>query len=189
MDDGIKRKLVGAGALVIAGLLVLPLISPQTKNAQYLQQSVPEMPEAPDMTMSTPKALDIEVSDLINPKQAATKPKSVTINEVVIDDEVVPASNFDLPEKTNTGQAQTWQIQVASFAKAANALTLRDKLRAQGMQAYEQLAQDGVHTRVFVGPSFQKSELEQLLPQIANTYKVKPQIVPFQPRAVLNRAE
>jgi len=189
VDDGIKRKLVGAGALVIAGLLVIPLISPQTQNAQHLQLSVPEMPEAPDMTMSTPTALNIEVSDLINPQQAAVEPKSVVIDEVVIDDEVVPASSFNLPEKTNTGQAVTWQIQVASFAQAANAVKLRDKLREAGMQAYEQLAQDGVHTRVFVGPSFQKSELEQLVPQIAKAHKVKPQIVPFQPKAVLNSAD
>lgn len=181
MDEGIKRKLVGAGALVVAGLLILPMIAPQTRNAQHLKQSVPPMPEAPDMTMLPPKAISIEVSDLVD-DSADIKGKSVEVAAVKIDDSIIPASKFELPVKNNTGQAISWQIQVGSFAKLENAVKLRDKLRKQGYSAFEQLAKDGVHTRVFVGPSFQRSDLEAKAKQIAKQYKVKPSIVAVQPR-------
>lgn len=182
MDDGIKRKLVGAGALVVVGLLVLPLLSPQTRDAQHLKQSVPPMPKAPDMSMPPPKAISIDVSDLVNPTDSEVKSETVSVREIKIDDAVVPASSFELPQKNNAGQALTWQIQVASFAKPANALKLRDTLRKQGFKAFEQSAKDGVHTRVFVGPSYQKAELEKQAKQIAKTHKLTPKIIPVQPR-------
>lgn len=182
MDDGIKRKLVGAGALVVVGLLVLPLLSPQTRNAQHLKQSVPPMPEAPDMTMHPPKAISIAVSDLVNPSADEVKPETVQVAAVKVDDETLPASKFELPVKNETGQALSWQIQVASFAESANAVKLRDELRKQGYQAYEQLAKDGVHTRVFVGPSYQKAALEKQAKQIAKSHKLTPRIIPVQPR-------
>lgn len=182
MDDGIKRKLVGAGALVVVGLLVLPLLSPQTRNAQYLKQSVAPMPQAPDMSMPPPKAISIEVSDLVNPTDTPAKSDVVEVREITVDDERVAASRFELPQKNNVGQALTWQIQVASFANPKNALAFRDTLRKQGFKAFEQLASDGVHTRVFVGPSYQKAELEKQAKQIAKQHKLTPKIIPFQPR-------
>lgn len=41
MDEGVKRKLAGAGVLVLVALIVLPQISSKTQNAEYLSQTVP----------------------------------------------------------------------------------------------------------------------------------------------------
>ena len=180
MDEGIKRKLVGAAALVVVGIIVYPLISPQTKQAYHLQNSVPPMPEVPDMSMPAPKALTIDVSELITEKQ--TPPKTIDVEPIAVDDVATPKTQIDLPAKLNTGQAALWQIQVASFSKLENAIALRDKLRANGYTAFEQLAKDGVHTRVFVGPSYQKSELDAQAKQIAKAYNLQVKIIPLQPR-------
>lgn len=180
MDDSIKRKLIGAMALVIVGMVIYPFISPQTKQAHHLMQSVPSLPEPPDMSVTAPKALTIEVSDLIS--QNLEPKASKHVESIKVDELTTPKTRIELPVKLNTGQAALWQIQVASFSNAENAIALRDKLRAKGFTAFEQLAQDGVHTRVFVGPSYQKTELERQAKQIAKAFEVQVKITAFQPR-------
>ncbi len=180
MDEAIKRKLVGAAVLVIIALIMLPQLMPTSRNTRYLSDSVPAMPEAPAMVMPTPKSLDIPVSELL--AEGTPSGSTVTVASVQVDREKTPVETFQKPNKTVTGQASIWQIQVASFAEISNAIALRDRLRKDGFQAFEQLSDDGRHTRVFVGPSYQKIELEKQAQQIDEQHHLKTQIVPFQPR-------
>ncbi len=171
MDEGLKRKLVGAVVLMAAALIVLPQITSSAKNAEHLAASVPIESSPPSMDMPLPKSLSIPVTDIVLSNQVAGEGRKLAA--IKVDTETLPASYFEVPVKTNTDQAVVWIIQVGSFAKLENALNIRNKLRKAGYKAFEQLAQDGIHTRVFVGPSTQKTALEAQLKAIYNVFKLK----------------
>jgi len=177
MDEGIKRKLVGAAVLVTVALIVLPNITSKTRNAEHLSKSVALELDVPAMEMPLPKSLSIPVS----PEVAADTPKGqlVAMKDMEVDGQVLPLKGFEIPVTLSSGQAVVWQIQVASFASINNALSLRDKLRAAGYKAYEKLTLDGKHTRVFVGPSTQKSSLQRKLARIKEEFKLKPELTVF----------
>jgi cell division septation protein DedD len=177
MDEGIKRKLVGAGVLVTIALVILPNLASRTRNAEYLAESVAVEANVPSMNMPLPKALSIEVSADISPSIDAGK--LVVMEDIQVNAEVLPLTGFEIPVTTRAGQAVVWLIQVGSFAKASNALTLRDELRAAGYKAYEKLSLDGKYTRIFVGPSSQKSLLRKKLTDIETQFKLKAEIVLF----------
>jgi cell division septation protein DedD len=176
MDDGIKRKLVGAGVLVTVAIIVFPLITPQTQDAAYLSRSVPIEANIPDMSMPLPKSLSIATRDLNTDIQT---PKTISMSKMNVDGNQLNPGNISVPIVDVSGQARVWHIQVASFAEPKNATKLRDKLRKSGYKAFDRPAADGEHIRVFVGPSTQRASLEQKLSAINKTFKIKGQIVPY----------
>jgi len=178
MDEGVKRKLVGAAALVVVALVVLPQITPKSRNAEYLSESVPLEVNIPAMEMTLPRSLSIPVSVSVSDAQLAGE--SVPMSSIKVDTEVLPVEGFEIPATDAFGQAVVWQIQVASFAKVENAIKLRNKLREAGYKAFEQLTRDHNHTRVFVGPTTQKSKLKKDLIKINNKFGLQGKIIPFQ---------
>ncbi len=178
MDDGVKRKLVGAAALVVVAIVVLPLITPMSPNARYLSDSVPLETQIPTMEMTLPRSLSIPVSALVADDQKGGD--RVDMEDIKVDTELLALQGFEIPVTDTHGQAVVWQIQVASFAKVENALKLRDQLRLAGFKAFEQLTRDNHHTRVFVGPSTQKSKLEKALIAINKQFSLQGRLIPFQ---------
>ncbi|MEY8204501.1 MAG: SPOR domain-containing protein [Bermanella sp.] len=177
MDEGIKRKLVGAAVLVTLVLIILPNITSKTKSAEHLSQSVALETNVPAMAMPLPEPLPILVSpEVREPLPAA---KQVVMKDMEVDGQVLPLQGFEIPLTLDNGQAVVWQIQVASFAKVNNALALRDKLRDAGYKAYEQQTPDGKYTRVLVGPSTQKSALQDKLTRIKQAFKLTPELTLF----------
>lgn len=177
MDQGIKRKLVGAGVLVAFALVVLPQLSPSAGDASYLSQSIPVEENIPDMNMPLPKSLSI-VSSTPQSVQSI-KPESIPLEDMRVDDEILKLKGFEKPVLDESGQAIVWHIQVGSFAKAKNALDLRDKLRKGGYMAFSQPSQNGEYVRVFVGPSTQKQQLEAQMLAIKRTFNLQGQLVVF----------
>ncbi len=175
MDEGIKRKLVGAAVLVTIAMIVLPNITSRTRNAEHLSKSVAIEANVPAMGMPLPKSLSIPVSSDV--PEDVSKGVLVTMKDMEVDGQVLPLKGFEIPVTRSSGQAVVWQIQVASFAKIENAKALRDKLRKAGFKAYEKLTLDGQYTRVFVGPSTQKSSMQRQLTAIKKQFKLKPELV------------
>ncbi len=178
MDEGLKRKLVGAVVLMGVALIVLPQITPKTQNVEYLSKSVPLEQHIPAMDMPLPKSLSIPVSSVVASDQK--KGVAVPMHSLNVDLEKLKVNDFEVPVRQSTGQAVVWHIQVASFARVENALKLRDKLRKSGYKAFEKLSRDGIHTRVFIGPSTQKTELERQLKEVQRRFKLKGKVLPFQ---------
>jgi DedD protein len=176
MDDGIKRKLVGAGVLVAVAIIIFPLITPQSQDAGYLSKSVPIEKNIPDMSMPLPKSLSIATRDL---NADSKRPKVISMSKMNVDGNLLTPDNISVPMVDSSGQTRVWHIQVASFAKPKNAIALRDKLRKAGYKAFDRPAADGEHIRVFVGPSTQRASLEQKLSAINKTFKIKGQLVPY----------
>lgn len=178
MDEGIKRKLVGASVLVSVALIVLPQLSTTAGDASYLADSVPIEKNIPDMAMPLPKSLSIPMSE---PALVAMQSAEiVTIDDMKVDLQTLKLKDFEKPVLDNTGQSVVWHIQVGSFAKAKNAFDLRDKLRKDGYAAFEAVSKDGAYTRVFVGPSTQKQQLETQMLAIKQTFKIQGQLVVFE---------
>lgn len=177
MDEGVKRKLVGAGALVIVALIVLPQITPKSQSALQLSNSVPLETNIPVMAMPLPKSLSIAVSPVVQDQPGG---QIVGMGSMKVDDQTLMLDGFEVPVNTVTGQAVLWHIQVGSFSKIANAIQLRDSLRGKGYKAFEQLTGDGVHTRVFVGPSTQRASLQKQMQEINKQFKLKSKLIPFQ---------
>ncbi len=172
-----KRKLVGAGALVIVALIVLPQITPKSQSVLQLSNSVPKEINIPVMAMPLPKSLSIVVSPIVMDQPGG---HVVEMGNMKVDDQQLKLDGFEVPVNTVTGQAVLWHIQVGSFAKIANAIQLRNSLRDEGYKAFEQLTGDGVHTRVFVGPSTQKASLEKQMQKINKQFSLKGKLIPFQ---------
>jgi DedD protein len=176
MDDGIKRKLVGAGALVVVAFILLPLVSPRTQDVSYLNKSVPYETNLPDMSMPLPKSLSLATRDL-SAQQLDTR--VIPMANMNVDGNTLKPKNITVPVVDASGQIKVWHIQVASFAKPNNAILLRNELRKAGYKAFDKPSTDGEYIRVFVGPSTQKGRLEQKLSVIEKTFKIKGELVPY----------
>lgn len=183
MDEVLKRRLVGAGALAVVALLLMPFIIPDTEDARHLADTVPAMPEAHFAEPADAKTLSIPVSQLINADAPVAEQAEVNVPAVQVDAAKVPTSSFAKPLAGEGAQAQAWLIQVGSFGSVENANNLRDKLRKAGFEnSFSQRSDDGKLTRVFVGPSTQRAELERSAAQIALKFDLKGKIVPQQPK-------
>ena len=172
MDEGIKRKLVGAGVLMTVALILLPQITPKSQNAEYLAKSVPLEKDIPNMDMPLPKSIAVTSIAPVN----AQGDQEVRLKAIQVDGESSAAHSFKKPEQDSTGQSKVWHIQVASFEKAENAHKLKSKLRKAGYKAFEQLSEDGKYVRVFVGPNSQKEQLQEQLNAIKQSFKLDGQI-------------
>ena len=178
MDEGLKRKLVGAGVLVAVAIVVLPQLSTTAGDASYLAKSVPIESNIPDMSMPLPKSLAIPMSQ---PSEVAMNtPEAVTQTDIKVDQQTLKLKTFQKPVLENTGQSVVWHIQVGSFSKASNAFELRDNLRKAGYAAFEAVSKGGAYTRVFVGPSTQKQQLEEQMLAIKQAFKIQGQLVVFE---------
>lgn len=178
MDEGVKRKLVGAGVLASVALIVLPQLSTSAGDASYLANSVAVEENMPDMAMPLPKSLSIPTSEPV----ADPVGEKVPLRDMAVDTKKLKVDDVEKPVLDNTGQAVVWHIQVGSFAKPKNAFELRNKLRKAGYKAFEQVSEDGAYTRVFVGPSTQKKQLEAQMLSIKQTFNVQGQLVVFEGR-------
>lgn len=176
MDDGIKRKLVGAGALMVVAFILLPLISPRTQDASHLNKSVPYESNLPDMSMPLPKSMSLASRDL---SAQPLDTRVIPMANMKVDGDTLKPKDITVPIVDASGQVKVWQIQVASFAKPNNAIALRNELRKAGYKAFDKPSADGEYIRVFVGPSTQKGGLEQKLSAIEKSFKIKGELVPY----------
>lgn len=74
-----------------------------------------------------------------------------------------------------------WAIQIASFANADNARVLRDRLRADGFEAFLSTLQtdSGTSTRVAVGPFQNRDEAQALRQTLSERYRVTARLMAF----------
>lgn len=175
MDESIKRKLVGAAVLVVVAIIVFPLLTPKARNAQYLSESVPKEASVPAMDMTLPKSLTLPQRESVG--DAARD--SVEVAPISVDGARQPGVVLDRPVVDGSGQAVVWQIQVASFSNPENAIKLRNQLRNKGYKAFEKRSVDGAYVRVFIGPSGQKTSLENQLVRIEKEFKLQGKVVPY----------
>ncbi len=77
--------------------------------------------------------------------------------------------------------SDAWAVQVASFARAANAEDFRSRLRKDGYEAFISTAKvhGQVLSRVAVGPLLDRGRAETLRGELAGRYKVRARLMTF----------
>jgi DedD protein len=76
---------------------------------------------------------------------------------------------------------RTWAVQVASFADVENARVFRERLRADGYEAFLSTLRTGgdVRTRVAVGPLQSRTEASELQRELSDRYRVSARLMAF----------
>ncbi len=98
-----------------------------------------------------------------------------------------PAKNVvKAPEPTRKPEENLTQmayvIQLGSFSHAPNVKSLQEKLKANGFKTFTRPIKtpNGTLTKVFVGPSLSKKELESKLPELKQLTKLNGKVTQFE---------
>ena len=89
----------------------------------------------------------------------------------------------EIPSLDKDGIPIAWTLQVATMSSRDGARALRDELISAEMKAYIQALRRGNDTlyRVFVGPKFERTQLESIKLQVDSRYDVESLIARYAP--------
>ncbi|NBC13471.1 MAG: hypothetical protein GVY09_09030 [Gammaproteobacteria bacterium] len=200
MDEGAKRRLVGAAVVVALMVIFVPMLLEQPDPDGLGEPIViPDEPEVPD---AGPAPGETQSSESLTAEQDFTPPlpvpepppgaaveppateaepasaqPAVTAQEPASAVEQAPA-----PEQAPAGPkpvpagTSSWVVQVASLASADAAKGLQDELRAKGYTAFvEQATVNGKrYYRVRVGPEVERARANSLAAELQSETGSKP---------------
>jgi len=178
VDEGLKKRLVGATVLASLVVIFVPMLIDDPAEPPDEFQAIPPAPPKKDFASS------MLSQEVIRPEPLPIKRPDVEQDPVPVDltknpsaspgsapesqpPPVAPPSEPGLPEPRSGLVA--WVVKVGSFSNRENAAALVEKLRKAGFQTpdAERVELRGkVLYRVKVGPMVRKEKAEQLLPKI-----------------------
>ena len=166
-----KQRLVGAAVLVIAAVVFIPMLldrddgdaarvlpSPRLVRPEPLPEPLPEDADA----RTTPLAGESATASAPPPAAAPTPSKPAAAQK-----RPEPVAKATPAPPPQGGYA----VQLGSFAQAANARGLRDRLTAKGYAAFVESA--GSVTRVYVGPQKSRADAEEMRKQLETEMRMK----------------
>lgn len=182
-----RRRLVGAIALVLLMVTVLPMVLddrsanlpqqeieisiPSQDDDEFTSSVTPYNPEpetavqAETLPETTPQdALTTETPAVVE-ADAATAAKTPA---PVVDNKSIPASKPIPIQSTAKSSSPTYSVQIGVFSDAANVLQLEGKLKAQGLQPSTEKLQtaQGEKIRLRVGPFASRELAEEAMGKI-----------------------
>lgn len=164
MDKQLKQRLVGAVVLVSLGVIFIPALLDGSGYKSRHARSI-EIPEEPKFAPLTQLEVEkiktpIEVRKEL-PKKLAKSQQAETPKKII--------------KKKQAEPVQAWALQVATFGQEANALVLRDKLRADKQPAYvTKFKVDGKENyKVRIGPVVSKTRVEKLKDMIKKEHNLE----------------
>lgn len=180
MRYGLKERLVGAIALIALAVIFLPFLlqnpsaplpegraevpPPPPSLATHLEERLPPVPPSaePLNESSTMPAAPAEASSprFVSPVTRASQ----------------SSSGLALAE---SGQAEAWAIQVASFGEQANAVRLVTRLEAQGYRPYWRSIRS--MAVVFVGPYLDQEEARRQQDRLLQDSQLRTLLVRYVP--------
>ena len=182
MDERLKRRVVGAAALVVAAVVFVPMVLDQSGEApapptRTIPATSPLPPPPPP-----PEDPDVRVVPLEpSAAQPAEPPKPAKMAKPAAAPEKAPAKAASKPTTTapavKSAPKSSFVVQLGSFSKASNAMGLRDRLKAKGYKAFVKTS--GSVTRVYVGPQKNRAEAEKALKKLLADTKMKGIVVSF----------
>lgn len=171
MDGKLKQRVIGVIVLTALAVIILPLLLDGTEEERRkIVQRVPVVPTLEVINVD-PKAMIAEM-DRIEADSKARLPAEVESTEEI---------QTGQPSLDANGIPNGWSLQVGSFAERENAFQLRDRLRQKGFRTYAVTVEteEGERVRVLVGPSLQRSRLEQIKEQIEADFDLVGKIVRY----------
>ncbi|MFK5913139.1 MAG: SPOR domain-containing protein [Woeseiaceae bacterium] len=186
MEEGqLKKRLVGAVVLIALAVIFIPMLlgGGQKMEMPVFGSNVPERSEQ----IKNMKHLDISKTKQNTNQQA--QPKSIPIAPNMVEPKLPKVakktSSVDTLAtltKSNTKQKSTvhvWAVQVGSFGKKQNALSLKEKLRKKKRHAFvERLVKNNKAVyRVRVGPVSSEKKAKSLKKKLKAEFKLDGLIV------------
>lgn len=180
MTEQQKKRVIGALALLVVGLVVLPLLLDGAGyRERHLQSRIPAPPAAlgaidvqpqqqalPDTLVPAvpgePAVVNVPVEALQQTIQQSAPSIEPQPDTPTLDQEQVPVA---------------WSLQLASFRDEANARALRNELTKAGYKVYIRHVTGLV--KVFVGPELQRTRLEALQGRLKQEYALDGIVVRF----------
>jgi DedD protein len=182
-----RRRLVGAIALVLLMVTVLPMVL-DDRSANLPQQeieiSIPSQDDDEFTSSVTPynpepeTAVQAETLPETTPQDALTK-ETPAVAEAdaaaaaktpapVVDNKSTPASKPIPVQPTAKSPSPTYSVQIGVFSDAANVRQLEGKLKAQGLQPSTEKLQtaQGEKIRLRVGPFASRELAEEAMGKI-----------------------
>lgn len=200
MNDMLKQRLVGALILVALGVVFWPIIFVEPGQRSATEQlRIPPPPmidtapiESPDqegLRASPTASGDEEAGEAFIEDIIESPATTATVAEPAAPDPAMTAESHtrevppERPALDSRGVPVAWLLQVASVSSAAKADELRDQLLASREKAFvKKFTQSGkVFYRVYVGPNFERAQLEKIQADIDTRFKVHSLIVRYTP--------
>jgi DedD protein len=189
VDNQVKQRVVGAIVLVALAVIFLPFLLPGKGDfsVEISESNVPPAPEykfppladAPKPPPLAPAAvLPVEADQAASPptSNGSTPAQAQDKADKPLDREALnPASPGAVERLPQPGEVSGWVVQLGSFGQQANALGLRDKLRAAGYRSFVEPVKAGGSTsyRVRVGPEVKREAAEALAAKIQQQMNIK----------------
>jgi DedD protein len=178
VDEGLKKRLIGATVLVSLVVIFVPmLLEKDSVVSTDMEENI--IPDKPEMDFSS-RVMPLESEDLSTPPPAseqATKPApqvQETAGKPVSQGEAKPAVKPQ-PQPAQRVGLSAWVIQVGSFSKHGNADKLVKTLQGQKYAAFtDQVDVKGkILHRVLVGPEVDKKRAEKMLLKVNKYLKAQ----------------
>jgi len=169
MDKQLQQRLIGAAVLVSLGVIFIPALLDGAGYKSRHSRSI-EIPPEPKFAPLT----ELKIAKIKTPIEARNeKPAQQFIQKD-------PAKPSTSSKKSKEAPIQAWALQVGTFSEEANALVLRDKLRADKHPAYVVVNKEkGQQSyKVKIGPIINKQRVEKLKEKIKLSHKLDGYIVP-----------
>jgi DedD protein len=158
MDEGLKKRLIGASVLASLAVMFVPML---------FEQPPPAAPELPPLPPRPP------TSDFATEMLDNRIPEIVPLAPRVVDE---PAPPSPAAEQPTTAAPAAWIVQVGSFSSRDNANRLVAQLRKAKLPTPDvdpvQVGGKRLY-RVSVGPVVERSDAEQLSKRVDRVAGVK----------------
>ena len=160
MEKALKQRLTGAIALVISGVVLIPLLLDGAGyNARFSRDI--EIPPAPVIKIKSWEELKEIPANL-----PVAKVKTQSKNHKKPADKPVTSN-----KKITKPSIKAWALQLGSFSQETNALVLQDQLRAKGYRAFIVKSKKSSNTRyeVRIGPDLDRSKIEKIAKKLKSS--------------------
>lgn len=194
MDAPLKQRLVGALILVALGVVFWPIIfvAPE-RESPARPEGIPPAPRVDSSVLPSPDSEGLRES--LEPAVAAVDEGSDVMLPAqpqgmgpLSESEAEPGpvtrdAPPELPALDADGIPIAWSLQVATMSSRDKAQQLRDELNQQEMKAYIRPLQRGSGTlyRVYVGPKFERAQLEIIKQSVDARYGVESLVARYVP--------
>ena len=210
MNEILKQRLVGALILIALGVVFWPIIFVEPgDSASREERRIPARPGVNTEPIAAPQKDKLRQAPQLESRreqerqelERASTPDPIAV-AVVEDKEVVAAEPVKpAPVQTTKDTAKTrtkapvkptldsegvpiaWILQVASVSKPEKADELRRQLLELGHKAYvKKIHRSGnVLLRVYIGPKFERAQLDKIKPAIDTQFGVQSMVVRYLP--------
>lgn len=193
LDKRVIHRLIGAGIILVSVAIILPQILDGERPPELnVQVEVSKPPAFPEVKIAPAQSLDsFSVAEEGEPavvtnshsvgkaaQDISLVPESKKVS-IAAAPQKVPVATTKKKESENTGVVLTprWTVQIATFAKEANATRLVTKLKKANYPAYN-ITTNSLY-KVFVGPELERDASEKVQKNIRKQFSLKGIVVKF----------